>query len=175
MIKELIDLIKSFLIAIVAAILVMTFIFRTVSVDGESMLPTLNNKDRLLVEKVSYYFREPKVGDIIVIKYPADPKQQYIKRIVAVGGDKIKIKNNKLYVNGKEIKENYINEEMNSSIDSKFNNEIEIPKDTVFVLGDNRNHSKDSRYDDVGYVDVKLIVGRANFRIYPFKDIGKVR
>lgn len=173
--KQLVDLAKSLVIAFIAAALIMTFVFRTVSVSGESMFPTLNNKDRLLVEKVSYYFREPKIGDVVVIKYPANPKVQYIKRIVAVGGDNVKIDDNKLFINGKAVDEPYINEEMNQPINDKFKNGVEVPKDTIFVMGDNRNHSKDSRYEDVGYVNEKLIVGRANFRIYPFNNIGKVR
>lgn len=170
MIKDIVELIKSILIAIIAAVLIITFVFETVSVDGQSMFPTLNHKDRLIVEKVSYYFREPKAGDVVVFKYPADTREKFIKRVVAVAGDKVKIENNRLYVNGKEIDEPYINEK----IINGFYSEAVVPENTIFVLGDNRNYSKDSRFPDVGFVSLKLVVGRAALRIYPFNKAGRI-
>ncbi|WP_078681609.1 MULTISPECIES: signal peptidase I [Clostridium] len=171
MLKSLIELIKSIIIAIIAAILIITFVFETVSVDGQSMFPTLNHKDRLIVQKVSYYFSKPKKGDIIVFKYPSDTREKFIKRIVAVAGDKVKIENNKLYVNEVEVYEPYLNEKF---INGSYN-EVVVPENTFFVLGDNRNYSRDSRYPDVGFVNNKLIVGKASFRIYPFNRIGRIR
>ncbi|MBP2031642.1 signal peptidase I [Clostridium algifaecis] len=167
MLKELLDIGKSVLIAIIAAFLIITFIFETVSVDGHSMDPTLNNKDRLIVEKVSYYFRAPEPGDIVVIKYPANPSEKFIKRVIGVGGDRIKIENGKLYVNDKVKNEPYILEPMIGNF-----NEVTVPKNTIFVLGDNRNNSRDSRYSDVGFVNYKMVVGRASFRLYPFSKMG---
>lgn len=169
MLKELIELGKSMIIAIIAAFLIITFVFETVSVDGHSMDPTLNHKDRLIVEKVSYYFRAPKPGDIVVIKYPADPKEKFIKRVVAVGGDKVRIENNKLYVNDVPKDEPYILEKTMNDF-----NQITVPQNTVFVMGDNRNNSRDSRYPDVGCVDYKMVVGRAALRIYPFSRFGRL-
>ncbi|MBL4934914.1 signal peptidase I [Clostridium sp. YIM B02515] len=171
MLKNLIELAKSVIIAIVAAVLIITFVFETVSVDGLSMFPTLNNKDRLIVEKVSYYFRYPKVNDIIVLKYPADTREKFIKRVVAVAGDKVKIEDNRLFVNGIEKDEPYLNEKFING----FFNEVTVPENTVFVLGDNRNNSRDSRFPDVGFVNKKLIVGRAVLRLYPFNKIGRIR
>ena len=171
MIKNIIELAKSIIIAIVAAILIITFVFETVSVDGQSMFPTLHHKDRLIVEKVSYYFRKPKPNDIVVLKYPADTREKFIKRVVAVGGDKVKIEDNRLYINGVEKEEPYLNENFING----FYNEVTVPENTVFVLGDNRNNSKDSRFPDVGFVSLKLIVGRAALRIYPFDKIGRVK
>lgn len=165
------ELVKSILVAIIAAILIITFVFETVSVDGQSMFPTLNHKDRLIVEKVSYYFREPRVNDIVVFKYPANTREKFIKRVIAVSGDKVKIENNRLYVNGIEKDEPYLNEKFING----FYPETTVPKNTIFVLGDNRNNSKDSRFPDVGFVNVKLVVGKASLRIYPFNKIGKVR
>lgn len=167
MLKELIELGKSVIIAIIAAFLIITFVFETVRVDGHSMDPTLNNNDRLIVEKVSYYFRAPKPGDIVVIKYPANPKEKFIKRVIGVGGDKIKIEDGKLYVNGVLKKESYILEPMIGDF-----NEVTVPENTIFVMGDNRNNSRDSRFPDVGFVDYKMVVGRAAFRIYPFSRMG---
>ncbi|ERI92892.1 signal peptidase I [Clostridiales bacterium oral taxon 876 str. F0540] len=171
MLKNLIELAKSVIIAIVAAVLIITFVFETVSVDGLSMFPTLDNKDRLIVEKVSYYFRNPKVDDIVVLKYPADIREKFIKRVVAISGDKVKIEDNRLYINGVEKKEPYLNEKF---INGTFN-EVTVPENTVFVLGDNRNNSRDSRFPDVGFVNKKLIVGRAVLRLYPFNKIGRIR
>lgn len=157
------------IIAIIAAFLIITFVFETVSVDGHSMDPTLSHKDRLIVEKVSYYFRDPKPGDIVVIKYPANPREKFIKRVVAVGGDKVRIEGDKLYVNDVPKDEPYILEATMADF-----NEVTVPKDTVFVLGDNRNNSRDSRFSDVGFVSYKMVVGRAALRIYPFSRFGKL-
>ncbi|AYD40049.1 signal peptidase I [Clostridium fermenticellae] len=170
MVKELLDLGKSIIIAIIAAFLIITFVFETVSVDGHSMDPTLNNKDRLIVEKVSYYFRAPKKGDIVVIKYPANPKEKFIKRVIGIGGDRIKIQDNKLYINDVEQDEPYILEKTMADF-----NEVTVPQNTVFVLGDNRNNSRDSRFSDVGFVDYKMIVGRAALRIFPFSRFGPLK
>jgi signal peptidase I len=171
MIKDIIELIKSIFIAIIAAMLIITFVFETVSVDGQSMSPTLSHKDRLIVEKVSYYFKNPKVNDIIVLKYPADTREKFIKRVIAVAGDKVKIEDNRLFINGIEKDEPYIKENFING----FYNEVTVPENTIFVLGDNRNNSKDSRFPDVGFVNLKLIVGRAALRIYPFNSIGRIR
>ncbi|MBV4418063.1 signal peptidase I [Clostridium tyrobutyricum] len=170
MFKELLDIGKSILIAIIAAFLIITFVFETVSVDGHSMDPTLNNKDRLIVEKVSYYFRAPKPGDIVVIKYPANPSEKFIKRVIAVGGDKVRIDNGKLYINDKLQNESYILEPMIGNY-----NEVTVPENTIFVMGDNRNNSRDSRFTDVGFVSYKLVVGRAVFRLFPFTRIGTLK
>ncbi len=174
MVKELAEIGKSIIIAVIAAFLIMTFIGRTVSVEGASMNPTLENKDRLLLEKVTYYFRKPEPGDIVVIKYPSDTRQNFIKRVIAVGGDRFKIVNHEVYVNGIKINEPYINEQMEKDIDFQYENETVIPDGTIFVMGDNRNHSEDSRYSDVGFVPLKLVVGKAFVRIYPLKKMGKV-
>ncbi len=81
MLKELMEIVKSIIVAVIAAFLIITFVFETVSVEGHSMDPTLNNRDRLIVEKVSYYFRKPKDGDIVVIKYPSDTREKFIKEL----------------------------------------------------------------------------------------------
>lgn len=164
--KQLIDLLKSVVIAIIAAFLIITFVFETVRVDGYSMMPTLNNNDRLIVEKVTYYFRQPEPGDIVVIKYPADPSEKFIKRVVAVGGDTVEIKNNTLYINGVPKKEDYLLEKTMADF-----SKVTVPEGTIFVMGDNRNNSRDSRYPDVGFVSLSLVVGKAVLRIYPFNAI----
>jgi signal peptidase I len=166
--KELFELCKSLLIAIIAATIIITFIFQTVSVDGSSMYPTLRNNDRLIIEKVTYYFRKPQPADIIVMKNPQNTNERYIKRVIAVEGDKVAIYNNKVYINGNSKDEPYIFE--NSINDF---NEITVPKNTVFVLGDNRNNSTDSRI--LGPIDLKLISGKAFIRLLPFNKSGRIR
>lgn len=172
--KDLIELIKSVIIAAIAAFLIVTFIFRPVAVDGTSMFPTLHNTDRLIIEKVTYYFRKPTAGDVVVFNYPANPKEQFIKRVIAVGGDKIKIHDHKVYVNGKPLVEPYIFEKMNAMIDKNYENEVSVPKGTIFVMGDNRNDSRDSRYSDVGFVELKQLIGKAFIRIFPLNKIGGI-
>ena len=167
-IKEIFELCKSLLIAIIAAIVIINFIFQTVSVDGSSMYPTLRNNDRLIIEKVTYYFRRPQPGDIIVMKNPQNTSEKYIKRVIAVEDDKVAIYNNKVYINGNPKDEPYI-------FENKMNdfNEITVPKNTVFVLGDNRNNSKDSRI--LGPIDLKLILGKTFIRLLPFNKAGRIR
>jgi len=173
--NDLKELIKSVTIAAIAAFLIVTFILRPVAVDGISMFPTLNDGDRLFIEKVTYYFRKPIVGDIVVFNYPANPKEQFIKRVMAVGGDKLKIYNHKVYVNNKQIVEPYINEEMNAVIDENYEEEVTVPMGTIFVMGDNRNDSRDSRYSDVGFVDLKQLIGKTFLRLLPLNKIGGIK
>ena len=163
-----------FLVSLAVAALLIIFVVQTAVVNGTSMFKTLNNNDRLIVEKITYDFGRPKRGDIVVIKYPADTSQRFIKRVIAVGGDKLKIDNGNLYINGKLQKENYILQKMDSPIDQNFKSGVTVPKGTIFVMGDNRNDSHDSRFSDVGFVKLNLVVGKAIFRFYPFDKFGTI-
>ena len=160
---------KSIAIAIVLAMIIRYFVIESYQVEGTSMVPSLQNSERLFVNKFIYRFREPKSGDIIVLKYPSDTSKDFIKRVIANGGDTLEIIDGRVLVNGVQIKELYINEPMLIA-----NNypKIDIPKDYVFVMGDNRNHSKDSRYSDVGLVSYDLIKGEAMFAYWP---LGQMR
>lgn len=177
LIKYITQLFKSIIIALIASMLIITFVFQTVCVEGNSMYKTLHNGDKIIVEKVSYYFHMPKRNDIIVFKCPSNTKEKYIKRVIAVAGDKVKIDSDRVYVNGKMLKENYTFYEKNQYDDLTIHyyEETTVPKDTVFVLGDNRYNSEDSRSKYVGFVSKKLIVGRATLKIYPFKNVGRIR
>ena len=161
---------KSTAISLLIAVFIVNFIFQIVIVNGGSMIPTLYNSDKLILEKVSYKITSPKRNDIVVIKYPADIRERIIKRVIAVAGDKVKINDNILYVNGKTIDEYYKNEEFMQDYD-----EAEVPKDSIFILGDNRNFSKDSRSNDIGFVKLNLLEGRAIIRLYPFNKMGRIR
>lgn len=179
MVKNLIEFGKSILVAVIAAAFIILFVFETVSVDGTSMYSTLQNNDRLIIEKVSYHFTFPKKGDIIVFKCPSDTSKKFIKRVIAVQGDKVKILDDKVYVNGTQQKEKYayyMNKQVTDDLRVHNFDEKTVPRDTVFVLGDNRYNSLDSRFEnEVGFVNKKLIIGKEALRIYPFNKIGKVR
>ncbi|MDD2417482.1 MAG: signal peptidase I [Oscillospiraceae bacterium] len=148
--------------------LIFTFVMRIVGVDGNSMKNTLYDSERLIISR-SFY--TPKRGDIIIIKrYPEEP---LVKRIIAVGGDRLKIddETNQVILNGKVLHEDYI---LGVTWREGFPPEEQvIPQGTVFVMGDNRQNSADSRMmEQVGYVDVEDIMGKAIFRFFPLSRAG---
>jgi len=170
LIRKIFEVVKSIAILLVIVMFIINFIFQIVTVNGESMAPTLHNNDKLILGKVSYRITAIKRNDIVVIKYPADIRERIIKRVIAVAGDKVKINDNILYINGKAINEYYRNEDFMKDYD-----EVLVPPDSIFVLGDNRNFSKDSRSIDIGFVKLNLLEGKAVIRLYPFNRIGRIR
>lgn len=160
--------IESIVIAIILAIVIKAFILETVLVEGSSMLPTLRNRDRLAVNKIGYRFGSPQYGDIVVFEYPGDPSLIFIKRVIGLEGDRVEVRDHRVYLNGTELKEPYINE--SPIMDYP---ESTVPKGTVFVLGDNRNDSRDSRFSDVGFVPLGNIRGEAVIRMWPLPP-GKI-
>lgn len=164
--KEIYEWAKSIITAVIIAVLIKTFLFNTTYVLGNSMHPTLQERDRLFTNKIVYILGEPKRGDVVVLKAPDDPGKDYIKRVIGISGDKVEIKNGKVYVNDNELEENYIDEDAYtySYEDSVWH----VPDGYVFVLGDNRNRgaSKDSRYLDS--ISMDALKGRAMFRYFPF-------
>jgi signal peptidase I len=160
--NEIMEWVQSIVIALVLAFLFRVFIFDVVLVEGASMHPTLESGDRLIVTKLSYRFKEPKQGDIVVFKNPDNPKVNYIKRVIGAEGDSIQIYNGKVYVNDKELAEPYIFEPTMGEYPK-----TTVPQGTVFVMGDNRNFSRDSRNSHVGFVPKENIIGKAKIRIWP--------
>ncbi|MCP1124120.1 signal peptidase I [Bacillus sp. 3103sda1] len=157
------------LVVFIVIFTVRTFIFMPFKVDGESMEPTLQNKDRLFVNKVIINFSSIKHGDIVVIKKTED--QMYlVKRVIGLAGDVVKITEGKLYINGVEQKEAYLNQDVLEQYKQLNYAEQKIPVNKVFVMGDNRLNSKDSR-NGLGYIDESDIVGKAEFVYYPFNRI----
>ncbi len=152
----------SIIIALALALVIRTFVVEPYMVEGPSMLPTLKNHERLIVTKFIYMFTEPKKGEIIVFKYPRDPSRDFIKRVIATAGDTIEIRSGRVYVNGELKEENYILEATRGSY-----NKAVIPKGHVFVMGDNRNNSDDSRFADVGFVPLNMIKGKASVVFWP--------
>ncbi|NLY11743.1 MAG: signal peptidase I [Firmicutes bacterium] len=148
----------------------MIFIARAFTVDGASMMPTLHHGERLLVDKISYRFVEPKRGEIVVFKYPANPREHFIKRIIGIPGDKVAIIDGKVYVNDQVLEEDYISAPARIGFSPQV-----VPEGHYFVLGDNRNNSEDSRARSVGFVPRELIVGRAIWRYWPVTKLTIVR
>lgn len=170
---ETIEWIKSIGIALIIAIFINTFLFRTTRVKGDSMNPTLKEKDRMVSIKASLYFHNPSRGDVIVFKIPNTENRSYIKRVIGIEGDKIEILAGQVYLNDELLIEDYISEDVFT------HTEIEIswivPKDELFVLGDNRN--PDASYDSRGFGTIPLdsVKGITNFRYFPFgEDFGNV-
>lgn len=168
--SELREYVEAFGIAIVLALFIITFIAQSFLVQGSSMEPSLHNGERLLVDKITYRVRAPKRGEIIVFRYPADPRRKFIKRIMGLPGDQIEVRNHTLYVNGASLNEEYINGPTYGDFGP-----VTVPDGTYFVMGDNRNNSDDSRFADVGPVPRKLVVGRALFLYWPPMRLGIVR
>lgn len=156
----------SYLTIIVIVLVIKKYIVSPIRVNGESMLPTLKNKDYMILDKISYRFGEIKRFDIVVIKYNGE---YLIKRVIGLPGERVEYMNNKLYVNGKRIKEKYTRIEMYDYNIEELGQK-EIPEDCYFVLGDNRPNSKDSHI--FGYVSKDDILGKSSFTLYPLNRFG---
>lgn len=156
--------------AIFAALYLFVAQFHKVS--GSSMVPTFRSGDYLITEKISYKFRNPKHGEIIVLKNPRDESQDFIKRIIAVPGDTLKISGSSVFVNGQMIKEDYLppGTATRPGAFIQEGNILKAGSNQYFVFGDNREHSSDSR--EWGAVTKEEIVGRAFFRYFPITNIG---
>ncbi|HBG8470933.1 TPA: signal peptidase I [Clostridioides difficile] len=157
------DIIVTLILSVIAFLLISSVI-RLTTVMGHSMDRTLYDGEKLIISKIVYNKEDPKYKDVVVIKRSDLNVKYIIKRVIAVEGDTLKIINNKLYINDKLIEENYINEKMQTS-----DLEIKIPKDKIFVMGDNRNNSIDSRSSIIGLIDQKDIEGKVIFNLSQFK------
>lgn len=153
--------------AIIAVFLIFALAFRVVGVDGDSMKNTLHDGDWVAVTGVSTEFER---GDIVVVTQPWERNVPIIKRIIGIEGDTVYIdfSSGKVYINGEEIYEPYIAEQTHLQYDIVF--PVTVGKNEVFVMGDNRNDSLDSRSSKIGMIDVHYILGKAIFRIYPFDE-----
>jgi signal peptidase I len=155
-----------FLLDIVETVVLSVLLFAAINaisarirVDGFSMEPTLRNGEFVIVNKLAYKLGSPSVGDVIVFRYPRDPSQEYIKRVVGLPGDQVKIVGGQVIVNGKPLDEPYI------ASPPRYNSEWEVPQGGLFVLGDNRNNSSDSH--NWGPVPLENIIGKALFVYWP--------
>ena len=165
------DWVSALLFALVVVVMLITFCFRIVNVDGDSMLQTLQNENRIIVTGLNY---EPCVGDIVVISHGVELDKALVKRVIAVGGQTVDINSDtgEVIVDGIVIEEPYINGKTTAIGNVAF--PVKVDEGTVFVLGDNRPISKDSRFEDVGMIPIESIIGKVRFRVSPLDKFGKV-
>ena len=168
----LVEIIETVVVCVAIFFIIYLFVAQFHKVSGSSMVPTLKNGDYLITEKVSYRFGSPKRGDIIVLKNPKDESQDFIKRIMVLPGETVKIENNVVYINGKSLPEKYIATSVHTQGGSFLTegSTLKAGPNQYFVFGDNREHSSDSR--EWGGVTKEEIVGRAFFRYWPPKSMG---
>lgn len=171
--RDVYDWIQCLSSALIVCVLMFVFLFRVIDVKGTSMVPTLSNQDKMLVSGLFY---KPKQGDIVVFKKDEyDPNKALVKRVIATENQKINIDfdNGIVYVDEVPIEEDYINDLTRTKLD--FIGPKTVPEGCVFVMGDNRNMSTDSRKNEIGMVDSRLIIGRVYCVMFPFNSFGLVK
>ena len=160
---------RDLLIAVVASVFMILFLYQPVRVEGTSMLPRLEDHDRLFINKFVYHFSAIQHGDVVVFHYPRDPEKSYIKRVIAVPGDRLRIDGGDVILNGRRLEEPYVPDEYR---DSRSLPEMVIPESYYYMMGDHRSISSDSR--EFGPVERDLIYGKAAFVYWPRRDAGIV-
>jgi signal peptidase I len=160
--EELVAWVKTLMSAAVYAVLIVTFLFQVARVEGQSMAPTLEDQDRLIVNKLVYRIGEPRRGDIVMLYYPLNPEKSFVKRVIAEEGDTVRIVDGRVYVNDIPLKDDYVASEYRSHDD--WGPQV-IPEGYDFVMGDHRNNSSDSRH--WGMVPKKYIIGKVQIRWWP--------
>jgi signal peptidase I len=161
---------RDLLVSTAVSVLIITFLYQPVRVEGTSMLPRLEDRDRLFINKFVYDFSAIKRGDVVVFHYPLDPAKSYIKRVTALPGDRLWIDQGVVWLNGKPLKEKYVPQKYR---DTRSMAEIVLPANCYFMMGDHRSISSDSR--EFGPVERSLIYGKAVFVYWPERDAGVVR
>ncbi|GGB53474.1 signal peptidase I [Virgibacillus dakarensis] len=160
---------KAIFIAILLAFFLRTFVFATSIVEGESMEPTLENGERVVFNKFIYLFGEPARGDIVIIQRPI---KNYVKRVIALPGETVKMQEHQLYINGEKYEDTFVSQE---AINHTGNfGPVQVPEDCYFVMGDNRAISKDSR-NGLGFINKDTIIGKSEFIIYPFEEWSRTK
>jgi signal peptidase I len=160
---------RDLVISVAVSAFIIIFLYQPVRVEGTSMLPVLEDQDRLFVNKMAYRVGEIHRGDVVVFIYPHDHQKSYIKRVIALPGDDLKIDHGHVYVNGRELSEKYVPPRFE---DGRSLPESVVPDHEYFVMGDHRSISSDSR--DFGPVDRDLIYGKAAFVYWPMEQVGVV-
>jgi signal peptidase I len=160
---------RDLFISAAASVLIITFLYQPVRVEGTSMLPRLEDRDRLFINKFVYHISAIERGDVVVFHYPRDPEKSYIKRVIGLPGDRLWIAEGQVWVNGEPLHEGYVPDAYR---DTRSMAEMVVPPDTYFMMGDHRSISSDSR--EFGPVERSLIYGKAVFIYWPAKDAGQV-
>ncbi len=161
---------RDLLVSLAISAFIIIFLYQPVKVEGTSMMPGLEDQERIFVNKFVYRWEPIQRGDIVVFRYPRDTSKSYIKRVIGVAGDRIRIESGQVFVNNEALDEDYV---PNEYADARSYPEITVPAGTYFVLGDHRTMSQDSR--DFGPVDERLIFGKAVFGYWPMEKLGRLR
>ena len=161
---------RDLIISLAISAFIIVFLYQPVKVEGTSMMPSLDDQERIFVNKYVYRLEPIQRGDIVVFRYPRDPSKSFIKRVIGLGGDRIRIEGGEVFVNGQALEEDYVPQAYS---DQRSYPEIVVPSHGYFVLGDHRTMSNDSR--DFGPVDVGFIYGKAVFGYWPMDKMGRVR
>jgi signal peptidase I len=161
---------RDLLVALALAAFIIIFLYQPVRVEGVSMMPGLDDQERIFVNKFVYRWEPIGRGDIVVFRFPRDTTKSYIKRVIGVAGDRVRIDNGQVFVNDEPLDEDYVPSEY---ADARSYPEITVPPKNYFVLGDHRTMSSDSR--EFGPVDDRLIYGKAVFGYWPMEKLGRVR
>jgi signal peptidase I len=161
---------RDLVVSLAISAFIIIFLYQPVKVEGTSMMPSLEDQERIFVNKFVYRLEPIERGDIVVFRYPRDPSKSYIKRVIGMQGDDIRIDGGQVYVNGKALDETYVPSEYT---DQRSYPDILVPPHCYFVLGDHRSMSNDSR--DFGSVNQSFIYGKAVFGYWPMEKMGRVR
>jgi len=161
---------RDLVISLAISAFIIVFLYQPVKVEGTSMMPSLDDQERIFVNKFVYRWEPIERGDIVVFRYPRDPSTSYIKRVIGVAGDVIRIDAGQVYVNGEPLEEDYVPP---IYADERPYPETVVPPHSYFMLGDHRSMSKDSR--DFGPVKEGLIYGKAVFGYWPMDKVGRLR
>ena len=161
---------RDLVVSVAVSAFIIVFLYQPVRVEGTSMLPVLEDQDRLFINKIAYRVGEIHAGDVVVFQYPRDHAKSYIKRVIALPGDRMRIDQGQVVVNGMPLKEPYLQSRF---ADDRSQPEMVLPPGEYFVMGDHRSISSDSR--DFGPVDRDLIYGKAVFVYWPMEQVGVVR
>jgi len=161
---------RDLVISLAISAFIIIFLYQPVKVEGTSMMPSLVDQERIFVNKFVYRLEPIERGDIVVFRYPYDPSKSYIKRVIGMAGDRIRIDAGQVYVNGQALDESYVPPEYT---DSRTYPDVVVPANSYYVLGDHRSMSDDSR--NFGPVNQTFIYGKAVFGYWPVDKLGRVR
>src|SRR5947207_6299929 len=162
--------VRDLIISLAISAFIIVFLYQPVKVEGTSMMPSLDDQERIFVNKFVYRIEPIERGDIIVFHYPRDPSKSFIKRVIALAGDRVRIEAGQVFVNDQALDEEYV---PHAFVDERSYPEIVVPADSYFVLGDHRTMSNDSR--DFGPVAASYIYGKAVFGYWPVDKMGRLR
>jgi signal peptidase I len=160
---------RDLLVSLAISAFIIIFLYQPVKVEGTSMMPGLEDQERIFVNKFVYRWEPIQRGDIVVFRYPRDTTKSYIKRVIGVAGDRIRIENGQVFVNDEALDEDYV---PNEYADARSYPEVTVPANSYFVLGDHRTMSNDSR--DFGPVNERFIYGKAVFGYWPMEKLGRL-